>query len=377
MCLVRNAYLLIIAFLACAVSSGFAQAKSSGKGISPAGAEPLIAIYAKGDLPVENVSVAVTNTLEDRAILITSLEFDGQLPETRYFHHGIYGEIGKQGTTYVHYSMRQQLSRPVGSCFLLPKQSAQWERPLRLVPTGYRALVSWREIPVSEVARSLWFCGGRDDPDRSGSLVYEPLLPDQQDRYRNMSAGRNGPPLVVLEGDFPEKNVVHQVPCISPYPPADREERLRKEGWPKGSVEFSLSPVADSVVISGERIVCRRYDDRTRKYEPVDLGIQQPMVADFLFIHSRDKDPKVPCLLNSQDFGDLIEVRVPSQGRYLDPGITSVPFTLLPKILQRAKERDLAIQLRRIDPNSLGMQLVLSISRRTQAPSTIVPETRQ
>lgn len=86
-------------------------------------AAPVMAVYANGMRCVENVCVSVTNPDRDTALAITSVEFQDQLPELRYFFHGIYGRISRSGDNYKHDSWAQELSIPVSSCFLLPGQS--------------------------------------------------------------------------------------------------------------------------------------------------------------------------------------------------------------------------------------------------------------
>lgn len=69
----------------------------SGVACSSEPRSPLLIVYANGHLPVENVTVSITNPFKEVGILITSIEFEGQLPELRYFYHGIYGRIEKKG----------------------------------------------------------------------------------------------------------------------------------------------------------------------------------------------------------------------------------------------------------------------------------------
>jgi hypothetical protein len=84
-------------------------------------------------------------------------------------------------------------------------------------------------------------------------------------------------------------------------------------------------------------------------------------VIDFLFLRSRSNEKIVPCILAPTEFDDLIEVERPYTRMFHNPGITKVPLVLLPRILERVMERNLSVQLKRIDPNSLGRQHVLTI----------------
>lgn len=319
---------------------------------------PLVVVYAAGHLPVEQVTVSVTNPRHDVGILIASVEFDGQLPELRYFYHGIYGRISRDEDNYRHASMAQQLSTPVGSCFLLPGQSACWQRPLRVLEAGYEAEIAWREIPKEEIATSVWF---RSESKDNVTDVYEPLLHSREATYSNIAAAKAKTPYVVLEGRFPQHTATKHVTCVRAHDAGFGSEDSM-EGFPEGSINFSLSPIAENVMITEDQVFFRKYSMKTRAYETVDTPSLKPIVVDYLFLRTRSKEKTVPCILPKEHFSNLIDVKEPYTDMYYNPGITEVPLTLFPKILARIEERGLFINLKRIDPNSLGQQHVLIVS---------------
>ena len=102
-----------------------------------------------------------------------------------------------------------------------------------------------------------------------------------------------------------------------------------------------------------------------RAYETVDTPLLKPIVLDFLFLCERSTEKTVPCILSKKHFGDILDVKEAYTKMYYNPGVTQVPFELMPKILARAKEQGLPIKLERIDPNSLGRQHVLAIVSRS------------
>lgn len=301
-------------------------------------------------------TVSITNPRKDVALLITSVEFDGQMPETRYFHHGIYGRISRAGENYQHDPHAQQLSRPVGSCFLPPGQSSAWQRPMRAVKEGYRAHVTWREVPRERMHACVWF---ESDRRRNDWPIYEPLSAENESRYSNRSAARNATPFVIVEGDFPESGADIEAPCayrgfVSPR----TDDALL--GFPEGSLWFSLEPIFAAVVVTSDKVFFRSYD-KARGYRTVATPDRTPIEADLLYLSTRGKTPTIPCLLSPKDFGDIGEVKTPRTEMYFDPGITEVPLRLLPLILDRAQERHLSIRLKRIEPNMLGRKCVLTI----------------
>ena len=115
---------------------------------------PLLMVHAEGNSPIGEATVSITNPRQDAGLLITAVEFDGQLPEIRYFHHGIYGSIGKRGGNYEYNPLNQQLSIPGDSCFLLPDQSASWKRLMRILKGGGQANVAWMAITKEKIAQS-------------------------------------------------------------------------------------------------------------------------------------------------------------------------------------------------------------------------------
>jgi len=319
---------------------------------------PLVRVYAEGQLPVEQVRVAITNPYHDRAILITSLEFDGQLPELRYFYHGVYGSIRRQGANYVHSMVHQQLSQPVGSCFLLPRQSINWRRPMRVTEKGYHAYLTWREIHRDEIPTSIWFCSGPRTPDEAG---YESLTEDRALLYRNLTAGNDALPRVIVEGEFPARICEMTIPCVVANPQFPGR-RGGNDALPRGTVNFLLpSSIADSVLVADNKVTFRKYNRIRDAYEPVASPHMTPAVVDLLFLACRSAEKTIPCILSQTVFGDLLEVKEPSTKMYYDPGITPVPLETFSRILDRAREHGLAVVVKRIDPNSLGRRHVLVI----------------
>jgi hypothetical protein len=316
---------------------------------------PLLAVYTNSHLPADNACVAITNPRVDVAMLVTSVEFEGQLPELRYFYHGVYGRIKKNGEDYEHFPMAQTLSLPVGTCLLLPGQSASWKRPIRVLDDGYRAQVTWREIPVESVAASVWF--GSSFDKRRLVHVYEPLSEALRPRFCNVAAGTRALPPVIVEGQFPAVSAKVAVPCVhgAGVPPSSSDD------VPEGSIEFRLEPVWDSVVVTGDKVTFRKMPGPRKGYEVIPGPDISPAAIDFIFLCSRGQERTIPCILSPEVFGDLIEVKRAYTEMYYNPGITQVPLKVFSAILERARERNLPVQLRRIDPNSLGRQHVLVI----------------
>jgi hypothetical protein len=339
---------------ACAVALFFVcTCLAGGTEKSRAGA-PVIAVYTAGHLPVENASVAITNPRRDVAMLVTSVDFENQLPESRYFYHGVYGPIGKRGNNYEHGTLGQMLSLPVGTCFLLPGQSASWKRPLRVLADGYRVQVKWREIPLESVPSCVWF---RSFASKNTLMeIYEPLSQAQKDRYSNITAGTGSLPRVVVEGEFPAASAEVAVSCICEQEAFSRPA----DDIPEGGIEFHLEPIWDSVVVTKDKVTFRKGILR-KGYEQVPGPDISPIVIDLIFLCSRTQEKTIPCILSPEVFGDLIEVKRPSEDMYYNPGITYVPLKVFRAIIERARDRGLPVQLRRIDPNSLGRQHVLVI----------------
>ncbi len=321
---------------------------------------PFIVVYI--DDPVispANATITITNPSKDVGMLITSIEFEGQLPTLRYFYHGIYGGIRKKGDKYFHFGMEQQLSRPVGSCFLLPGQSTCWKRPIRVVDEGDKTYISWVEIPVASLYTNIWFNTKRNK-ERFYTNEYHLLSQETKVLYSNLSVANKSTPYVIVEGDFPEYSKTIQVPCNN-YQKGRAFDKETVEEYPDADLEFSLEPIADLVVVTKHQVVFRKYNMRNRKYENINWPKVSPIVADFLFIQVRSREKTIPCILNPKHFGDLLKVETPHTNMYYYPGITQVPLDIFPKIMDRALEQKLDITLIRIDPNSLGRRHVLSI----------------
>lgn len=328
---------------------------------------PLVAVYTAGRLPVEDAMVVVTNPSGDRALLLRACEFPGQLPETRYFYHGRYGQIVKDGNNYIYSGMPQQLSRPLGTCLLLPGQSAGWRRPVRTTGRRLPAVIEWQTIPLTGPP-AIWF---HERPLDALTDLFIPLTPAWQDRYRNRTVAGGTPPAVVVEGDFPLHRAEMTLDCLDgkglPWPDRPAEDiRL------SGVAGFSLEPVAARVVITGETVFFSRPAPAGEPAEPVPVAMD-PAAADLLFLCSRRPEQTVPCLLDPPLGDGLIEVKSPRSERFYDPGITEVPLAVLARILERAWQRGLAVRLRCIDPDSLGKQNVLAIGREVDARGRPVP----
>jgi hypothetical protein len=318
---------------------------------------PLMIVYAEDYYSVGSVTVSVTNTREDVAILITSVEFIGQMPETRYFYHGIAGEISKKGDRYYHGPYLQALSIPVGSCFILPKQSTSWKRALRVCYEGYEVKIKWKEIPKDKINSHIWF--ETNIPLNIMAILYEPLLKDKEPIYCNISAAQGNTPNVVVEGDFKEHELAYHVK--SDIKRHSKRETI--EGFPDDSYRFNIDKFADSIVVTKEKVIFRKYNMAKKEYEIIDSPDWSPLVMDFLYFRERTVEKTVPSILSPGDFNDLIEVKLPSTDRFMsyNPGITQVPFKVIGEILKRTQEQNLGLQLKCIEPESRIKQLVLTI----------------
>ncbi|MFH1708837.1 MAG: hypothetical protein ABIF71_13105 [Planctomycetota bacterium] len=157
---------------------------------------PLIAVYTAGESLVEMVTVSVTNPNKDMGIMIASVEFTGQLPETRYFYHGIFGCIAERGDADHYYlvTMIPSLTIPLGSCFLLPGQSSCWKRPMRVLSKGYDAEVTWVAVAKDEIATSVWYYSHADE-DIYGAK-FPPLLETSESLYSNVAAAKGRPKIL-------------------------------------------------------------------------------------------------------------------------------------------------------------------------------------
>jgi len=237
---------------------------------------------------------------------------------------------------------------------------------MRVVKAGYKARLAWREIPRKDIGKIIWAQLEDVTPVISTSAllttsnqflntsqIFEPLTTPNQLLYRNQTAARHAPPNVVVEGNQSPLSAEIHVPCAG-----GRNPTYRNEDLPEGSFELSLQPLAESVVVTGDKVVFRKYDGASRRYEPTTTPDLTSSVWDFLFLHWRSKT--VPCLLGGKEFADLVEVKMPHQYMYNDPGITPVPLKAFPAVLKRAQERKFRLSVECIDPNSLGRTLVLT-----------------
>lgn len=257
--------------------------------------------------------------------------------------------------------MHQQLTLPVGSCFLLPGQSASWQRPLRILESGYEAQITWREVPKDAIATSMWYESGKTTKPHSSISIYEPLTEENEVLYSNICAARETMPYVILAGDFEHHAVTCLVKCVMKRVRGIRDPKAL-EGFPEGSVEFSLlNPISSSIVVTKDKVVFRRYNRSKRAYETRTTPDIEPIAIDFIFYRYRNPEKNVPCILDPEEFKDMIDVKRPERNRFYQPGITQVPLDLFPQILARARDRKLPIRLRTIDPNSLGKRHVLTI----------------
>ena len=136
----------------------------------------------------------------------------------------------------------------------------------------------------------------------------------------------------------------------------------RTLGVTEGAVRYHLPVLrVDSVLVQDEKVTFVEYDLARDAFDPLATPDLTPTLVDFLFLCSHRSEETVPCILSCDAFGDLIEVKEPSTNMYYDPGITQVPLAVFPCIFDRARERGLAIVVKRIDPNSLGRRHVLVI----------------
>jgi hypothetical protein len=318
---------------------------------------PLIIVYAEDHYSVQTATISVTNTHEDVAILITSVEFVDQLPETRYFYHGIVGGMGKRGNQYFHNPSMQASSLPVGSCFLLPKQSTSWKRILRVFNDSYETKIKWKEIPKEKINSHIWF--ETNNSTNVMTILYEPLQKEKETIFCNISAAQGRTPNVIVEGEFKEHELVYHVK--SEIKRHTGREVL--EGFPDNSYRFNIDKLADSIVVTKEKVIFRKYNMAKKEYEIIDSPDWSPLVMDFLYFRERTVEKTVPSILSPGDFNDLIEVKLPSTDRFMsyNPGITQVPFKLIGEILKRVQERNLDLQLKCIEPYSYGKHLVLTI----------------
>ncbi len=317
---------------------------------------PLLAVYAENQHPVQNVRVSVTNTHQDKAIMLTSVEFDGQLPELRYFYHGIYGRIDKKGDIYSHLSMAQQLSMPVGSLFLLPGQSASWNRPLRIQKEGYSAQIQWMEIPMNLVHEKVWFQERSFSWSSSCMLQYRQLSKGKEGVYRSLSEGFQQTPFVVLEIGTARHSANIKVPCYSGF----RFDMQDLTDYPTDSLRVPLPGIADRIIISKNKVFFFNYDIKTKKYTKVHVPIRNPTVIDFIYLCAQSRDASVPCILNPDIFSDIFQVKTPTINRYYDPGTTSIRMDQFSKLLTRAIKKEIELNVTRIDPNGLGCSHVLT-----------------
>ena len=85
------------------------------------------------------------------------------------------------------------------------------------------------------------------------------------------------------------------------------------------------------------------------------------IVVDYLVLCKRSAKKTVPCILSKEYFSDILDVKEPYTKMYYRAGITQVPLKLFPKILARAQDSKLFVNLERIDPNGLNRKHVLTI----------------
>lgn len=216
---------------------------------------------------------------------------------------------------------------------------------MRVRNAGYRADVQWMAIPMACVRTSVWF--------RSvGDGRYVPLSADKDTEYSNISAAQNSLPPVVIEAKPTVCSAQRSVPVylhVADDPPS----------IPGVPVDVNVKSLIYSVVTTNGILAITAYNPQRKDTDFKSYTNMSSSAMDFLYLCVYKFAQSIPCILASTNFADLVEVRSPTTNMYYDPGITRVPMKDLLKVLDRAQERGLGIQLQRIDPNSLGQKYVL------------------
>ncbi len=312
-----------------------------------------IGVY--GDSPgdtsqVQSTTLAITNTDSEHAAAVTSLELDGQLPETRYFYHGIYGSSTKKGDQYVVDELAQQLTQPFASCLLLPGQTARWTRPFRLVGSQ-NASISWKSIPIANVPRIVYVGWVNTNPNKTGFDC--PLLRTESfPAFRNRGDFAGQPPLCIVEG-WDAISPASGTVAVNLQPAA----RLESD-----QPEASLEGVAAQLVYRKSDGVLQDYDAKERSYQDfmaIPIPAADLILSAYRGVNLYAGERQVPCILHPEIFGDILKVELPHTRMYYSAGITAVGLKNLRAILLRAKEKGIVPEVVRIDPNSIGQMLVL------------------
>jgi len=293
---------------------------------------------------VDWCSVTVTNQSENQAIAIENIDIKYQLEDLRYFYHGVYGNLRKSGENYELITLSQQLSRPLCSMLLLPKQSVSWERWLR--SENYMNIsVTYRVLPIDSVSKSVYF----EKKNTQLNSLFVPLQKSDFPDYVEIAKQSGIIPLTFVEN---YENLKQEV--------ANLNVKMYLGKKQENSFEVSIPKMKLIATYNGLEI---KLIDSISKQKLFEKIIIYPEAMD-LILQFLQKSESIPFLLNKEMFSDIVNVNVPKEDMYFDPGINAINYQDLLKIFKRSEEKKAPIKAICIDSNGLGKQYVLFVGER-------------
>lgn len=320
---------------------------------------------------MQETKVALSNATSDSVLIITGLQFIGQLPNTDYYYHGIYGNFKKDNGVYQHNQMTQQLSRPVASKVLLPAQTIVWNYRLRL-GKPIRAIIKWKCVSALKAHEMVYYNDG--SVKSHFYSIYVPLCKKNELKYRALSGIRGATPLCIVEKIDSLKEYTD---TISVNLIKERKDHFHNDSTKVNALLRDIHANQNSIVtkyvlshnpavyLNDSQAVFVEYNTQLKKYEKwITL---QPTVVDFisscLNFNTTATSHAVPAIIDDSLFSDIVKVNKPKRNMYYDPGITNLNEAALKKCLIRAKDRKLKINIEVCDPNSLGAMLILKMGK--------------
>jgi len=189
-------------------------------------------------------------------------------------------------------------------------------------------------------------------------LQYSQLAKGKEGIYRSLSEGFQQTPYVVMEIGTARHSANIKVPCYSGF----RFDMQDLTDFSPDSLRIPLPGIADRIIISKNKVFFFNYDIKTKKYAKINVPIRNPAVIDFIYLCAQSRDTCVPCILNPDIFSDIFQVKTPAINQYFyyDPGTTLIRMDQFSKLITRAIEKEIELNVTRMDPNGLGCSYVLT-----------------
>lgn len=320
---------------------------------------PYISVLFDSDseLLLKEAIVVVSNSYKDKAILITSVEFKYQLPETFNFYELLYGQLCKQSNIFI--NERIQVGTVVGTCFLLSGQSITWKRFLRVSDQGYTVFVKWCEIPKNIISNVIWFHSGYTNYHDEKFI---PLTKNLENYYRIASNSSSILPYVYFTNDFEILSKTNHADCYIYDKSYEKLQKCNSEKQPSKEIITKFSNQKGSLLFRNNNIIFSNIKYHYwNKYSTLSFEVQ-PIVLDYIYLHSKNKpNGSIPCIMPKNDFNDIIKVNEPDNtSMYYRFGVTYIPVNIFYKILLRVKKRNYKISINNnINDMSIGYNVMI------------------